>query len=469
MTWAFVLVLLLALVLAGSARAIRAPRNARDLFTASGQLGAVLVFFLSIGETYSVATMLGFPGGFYAGGDRFVFWFFGYILLAGPVVYCIGPRIWRAGRHYGAMTVADFFGSHFDSRRLELLVAIYAILLLIPIAISQLLGLKLVFAGLAPGVPMPLVLILASLAVLVLVRLSGLGGTAYVAILKDVLMLTAILGVGFCAFRAWQAPVMTFVQPELARNSQATRFALSTLLLQAFGFLMIPQTWAFMLAARSPAALRKAQVFAPLYLVMYPALMLIAAFAARHHLTVPHQDQVFLVVARQVLPGWAYGVVLASVVLAAVVFLCATCLAIAALVMRNVIPGLDSAAQLRWSSGAITAFLGLSIAGTLLSAQVIASLNNLFYMGISQFLAGLIAAAFLSRASAGGVISGIALGAATAFSLRLWWSDAMDINPGWAGLTVNFLAILVQSRLFPRKGGRHTGLFTPEADRAGAD
>jgi Na+/proline symporter len=42
--------------------------DARAFFVAGGQFGALLFFFLSVGETYSIATMLGFPGGVYAGG-----------------------------------------------------------------------------------------------------------------------------------------------------------------------------------------------------------------------------------------------------------------------------------------------------------------------------------------------------------------------------------------------------------------
>ena len=48
---------------------------------------------------------------------------------------------------------------------------------------------------------------------------------------------------------------------------------------QAAGFAMIPQNWAFIFSARSPGAIRRAQAMAPLYMVMFPLLMVVAHYA----------------------------------------------------------------------------------------------------------------------------------------------------------------------------------------------
>jgi solute:Na+ symporter, SSS family len=87
----------------------------------------VLLFFLAVGEIYSIGTIVGLPGGIYAEGAGYGVWFLGYILLAYPVGYFVGPLMWRAGKRYGAMTVPDVFKGHYGSRVLEVVAALSAI------------------------------------------------------------------------------------------------------------------------------------------------------------------------------------------------------------------------------------------------------------------------------------------------------------------------------------------------------
>jgi SSS family solute:Na+ symporter len=86
---------LLVALLSGRGGAHQKPE---DFFVASGRFGSVLFFFLAVGETYSIATILGVPAGVFAHGTGFLAWFLGYILLAFPVGYFLYPCIWRAGR-----------------------------------------------------------------------------------------------------------------------------------------------------------------------------------------------------------------------------------------------------------------------------------------------------------------------------------------------------------------------------------
>ena len=120
----FAVVFLLSLLLALWSRRGHIRQRAEDFFIASGQFSAVLFFFLAVGETYSITSVLGYPGGIYANGLSFVTWFLGYIVLAFVVGYFLNPLIWRAGRLRGAVTLPDLLGRHFDSRALEIVVAL---------------------------------------------------------------------------------------------------------------------------------------------------------------------------------------------------------------------------------------------------------------------------------------------------------------------------------------------------------
>lgn len=450
MTIAFAAIMAFSLVLALWSRQGQSRPDARQFFTASGQFGPILFFFLSVGETYSIATMLGFPGGVYAGGEGFVVWFFGYILMAGPAIYFVGPWIWRAGGLYASATIPDFFRSHYDSRALEIWIAISAIILLIPIGTTQFMGLRLVFGGLAPGVRPIALTGMAGLLTFCYVALAGLRTSAFVAVLKDVLMMGSIVLVGGAAI--WVGGThhpVAVMKPAAPAN---LTFAITTIALQAAGFLMIPQNWAFIFSARSPAAIQRAQVAAPLYMLMFPLLMIVAYYARAAGI-VPHvPDYVFLATASALLPGWLVGVVMAAVVLSGLVVLSSVCLAIGPLFTRNLMPNLDSGAQQRWARIIIALFLLFSLVAAEMSVPLIATLNNIFYFGIVQPLPGFVAAMLLPRVPGRAVLAGILAGDGFVLWAKLGQIDLGGINAGLVGLGINAAVLAIISAARPRYG-----------------
>jgi SSS family solute:Na+ symporter len=452
----FTIIMALSLVLTFISKRGHKNPTAKDFFVASGQFGPVLFFFLSVGETYSIASLLGFPGGVYAHGDSFVTWFFGYILMAAPIIYFVGPWIWRAGSLYGSVTIADFFRSHFDSRRLELVVALTSLLLLIPVGATQFLGLKLVLAGLGLHAPAVVLSALAGVMAFSYVAIAGLRASAYVAALKDLLMIGSILLVGGMAIVMWHgaplagalAPLKVVAHP--VPNEQV--FAITTIILQGLGFAMVPQTWAFIFSARSVQTIRRAQIAAPLYMVMFPLLMIVAYFARAQGLKPSVPDDVFLATAQALLPPWLVGVAMAAATLSGLVVLSGVCLAIGPLVTRNLLSGLEGPAQERWAKRVIAAYIVLAIMGAEGPVRLMATLNNVFYFGIAQMLPGLLAALCVGRVSAGAVIGGIVAGDALALALTASGTSVVGINAGLLGLVLNLLVMFCICAWRPRAG-----------------
>ena len=450
----FVAIMALSLALAVWSRAGHGRSDARSFFTASGQFGAVLFFFLSVGETYSIASMLGFPGGVYAAGESFVLWFFGYILLATACLFFLGPWIWRAGGLYGSATIPDFFRDHYRSRVLELLIAVTSIILLLPIGTMQFLGLRLVFSGLAPGSSPLLLTGAAGLLTFAYVVIAGLRASAFVAVLKDLLMMSSIVLVGGLAIADWQAaPTITAAVASPAVERPDMVFALSTIVLQAVGFTMIPQNWAFLFSARSPRAIRRAQVAAPLYMLMFPLLMATAYYAQGHGIAPEQPDYVFLATAQALLPAGAVGLVMAAVALSGLVILSSVCLAIGPLVTRNLVPGLSGEGQQRWSRWVVALFLAVSLLSADGSGTLMARLNNLFYFGIVQTLPGFLAALLVARVPAAAVIGGIVAGDTLVLALWLGEAELGGLNLGIPGLALNIAVLAMVTALWPRTGG----------------
>src|SRR6185437_4453607 len=249
--------------------------------------------------------------------------------------------------------------------------------------------------------------------------ISGIRASAYVAILKDILLILAILLTGLVALEHWSVgTVHAAAQLKLAAPTfQTDVFSVTTILLQCIGFCLVPQTCAYVFTARSAKAIRRAQITMPLYMVMFPFLTLVAYYALRHPMPLASSNDVFPAVARALLPTPIVGLVLAGAALSGLVVLTGICLAIAALVSRNLVPGLSNDRQRQWAKLVTAVYLLLSIAGAATSSQLLITINNLFYFGITQSLPGMLGILFIRRMRPSAIIAGILAGDAVAIAL----------------------------------------------------
>jgi solute:Na+ symporter, SSS family len=453
-TAAFLAIIVLSLLLAALSKRGHLHQKAEDFFVASGQFNTVLFFFLAVGETYSVATILGYPGGVYASGTSFVTWFLGYILLAFVVGYFLNPLIWRAGRVYGAVTMPDLFRRHFDSRALEVVVTCAVLLFLVPLGMMQFLGLQVVLKVLNwPTSPLVLTC-LAGVLAFTYIAISGIRASAYIAILKDVLLIAAILLTGTVALEHWGGTaaaihVTAAWKHAMAPTLKGDVFSITTVLSQSVGFCVVPQTCAYVFTARSASAVRRAQVTMPLYMLMFPFLTVVAYFALSHPMHISSANDVFPAVAQMLLPGPFVGLVMAGAALSALVVLTGICLAIGALVSRNLLPVLSNDQQRRWSQVVIALYLLLSIAGAATSSQLMVTINNLFYFGITQSLPGMLGILFIRRMRPSAIIAGILVGDFVAIAIYEFAIPVAGMNAGFVGLLANLAIVLTTLYFFP--------------------
>ncbi|HXR95619.1 MAG TPA: hypothetical protein VN718_07065 [Rhizomicrobium sp.] len=451
MTASFLAVILLSLLLAWLSRQGHLGQKAEDFFVASGQFNTVLFFFLAVGETYSIGSILGYPGGVYAGGTGAATWFLGYILLAFAVGYFLNPLIWRAGRIHGAITLPDLFRRHFDSRALEVVVAAAGLLFLVPLGMQQFLGLQAILNELDWSISPRMLMAAAGILTFIYIVISGIRASAYVAVLKDVLLILAILLTGLVALHHWSDGVSAgSAQLKLAVPTLSTDiFSITTILLQCVGFCLVPQTCAYVFTARSAKAIRRAQITMPLYMVMFPFLTLIAYYALRHPVRLSSSNEVFPAVAHALLPAPIVGLVLAGAALSGLVILTGICLAIGPLVSRNLVWGLSNDQQRQWSKLVMALYLVLSIAGAATSSQLLITINNFFYFGITQSLPGMLGILFFRRMRASAIIAGIVAGDAVAIALYELAVPLYGVNAGFVGLIVNAVIVFAILYLFP--------------------
>lgn len=460
----FVAIMALSLALALIARRNRTGNSSHDFFVASGQLGAFLIFFLAAGEIYSTATMVGLPGGIYAKGPSYAIWFLGYILLAYPIGYFLAPRLWEAARRFKAITIADLFRGHFRSRGLELIVALSSILFMLPWGEMQFIGIARALAGLGWQLEPWHLAILTAVLTFTYIALSGVRASAYIAILKDILMVVAIVSTGVAVWiKAGIEPVFLAASLKVSNTltSQQVTFSITTILFQALGFYVLPVVAQSVFSAKSGDAIRKAQMAMPLYMLMFPLLVLSSYFAINQNVELSSANDAFFYAAKVLLPSWMIGVIAAAASLAGLVVLVAVCLSISPLVTRNLLPNLPEKHQKTGAKLVIAIFLLVCIASMLGGSTIMLSLVNVTYYGISQFFPGVLTIALGWKIRALAIGLGILVGQCTAIALHLANFTVSGFNTGLICLFLN-ISIVASVQLLSSKQGRRSKIAMAE-------
>ena len=420
---------------------------------ASGQFGGLLLFFLAAGEIYSIGTMIGFPGGIYAKGPAYGVWFMGYVLLAYPVGYFLNPLIWRAGQAYGAVTLPDLFKGHFGSRALELTVTVTAIIFLIPWGQLQFTGLIVALNALGWHFSPLLLVSVSAVLAFAYIAIAGIRAPAFVSIMKDTLMVLAIVVAGVAAASAEGiAPIFREAGQHVPGKMSAPEqtFAMSTILSQALGFYMLPFSMQVLFTARSEQTVRRTQIAMPLYMLMFPFLVVAATYSLGHIPGLHNPNEALMAAAVRLLPGWLIGLVAAGATLSGLIVLAGICLAIGPIVSRNMLRNIPEANQKRGAQVVIAIYLVLSIVMTLATPTLMVNLINTAYYGFSQFFPGVLAILVARRVNPHAILAGIVAADVLALVLNATNANIGHLNIGFVCLACNAAIVVVGSRLFPR-------------------
>jgi Na+/proline symporter len=452
----FSLVLLAAMALGLFSR--RGVKSTSDFLVGGRSFGGLLLFILVVGEVYSIGTVIGFPGGVYAEGAGFAIWFMGYILLGYPIGFFLLPLLFKAGRKYGAVTMPDVFKGHYNSRPLELTAALLCVVFLIPWAQLQLTGLTVALNGLGLGLT-PLATVFIGVAIaLVFALMSGIKAPAYVSFIKDFALIFAIVIVA--VFVLAKNPSIPHIMEAASSQSDHAVIAngrpmihtMSTMLFQAVGFYMFPFIVQAIMSSKSARTVKRTQIGMPLYMLMYPFLIVTAYFAISEvpGLKGPETNLAFIEVARRLLPEWLVGVVAGGAALCAIVVLAASALCIGTLMTRNVLVGISEARQKSSVRIIIAVYLLVSILLTLVFPNLMGALINTSYYGFTQLIVPVIALIVGTRIRAGVLAVGLTVGVAIALAIYLANVDLGGLSIGVPALAGNIVAVAVGRLLWPR-------------------
>ena len=236
--------------------------------------GWIFVFLLLAGEIYTTFTFLGASGFSYGQGAP-VYYILAYGSLAYVIAYFLLPLIWSYARQNGLHSQPDFFVRKYASPTLGVLVSVVDLVALIPYLVLQLTGLGIIVTAAGYGaIPRSAAISIGAAIVTVYVMMSGIRGSAYTAVVKDILILCVALFLGiYLPLRLYGGVGPMFEKIAAAKpgflvfpaTGQSVAWFISTVLLTAIGFFMWPHSFAACYSAKDARVFRRNAIVLPIY------------------------------------------------------------------------------------------------------------------------------------------------------------------------------------------------------------
>ncbi|HKV52513.1 MAG TPA: sodium:solute symporter [Gemmatimonadaceae bacterium] len=463
-----------AIALALGIRARRGHAMTLEQWSVGGRgFGTIFVFVLMAGEIYTTFTFLGGSGWAYGKGAP-AFYILCYGTLAYAMSYFLLPVVWRYANAHALVSQADFFVRKYDSEALGIAVSLVSVAAMIPYLVLQLKGLGIIVSEASAGAITATQAVWAGSAVLVIyVVVSGVRGSAWTAVLKDVMILgvAMLLGIYLPAhlhggFGQMFADINRAHPGFLAlpRTGMSPAWFISTVLLTTLGFYMWPHTFGSCYTARNENVFRRNAVLMPLYqlVLLFVFFTGFAALVEVPGLTGASVDLSLLRVTDHAFGPWMLGVVGAAGLLTALVPGSMLLMSACTILSKNVYAKLawrevpDS--QVSWLARALVPVVALvSVVLTLRGGSTLVLLLLAAYNVVTQLFPALVLS-LPNRpiATRQGAMAGILAGEATVLALTLtgatmgslfpsWPAMITDLNVGIVAMLVNVAVLLVVS------------------------
>ncbi len=446
--------------------------NLSEWAVAGRSFGAWLMFLLMAGEIYTTFTFLGASGWAYGRGAP-AFYILAYGAVAFVASYWLAPPIWQYARDHGLVSQPDFFRHKYDSRALGILVALVGVVAMVPYLVLQFKGLGIIVSEASYGTISPAVAIwLGAIGVVLYVVVSGIHGSAWTAVVKDILILGVAVFLGLYLpfklhggigpmFEAIEAQRPGFLT--LPARGQSASWFMSTVALTAIGFYMWPHSFGSIFSAKGADAFRKNAIVLPLYQLVMLFVMFVgfAALLSVPGLTGTDADLALLRVSLLSFDPWVVGVIGAAGVLTALVPGSMILMSASTILAKNVLypeRSTDDPQVARAAKLAVPVVAALSLWFTFRGGDSIVALLLMGYAFVTQLAPSLLCSLLprnpLSRTGAiAGIIAGeitVAWTSLTKASVASLLPSApgwfQDLNIGFAALLVNIAVAAIVSR-----------------------
>ena len=355
----YFIVAALVVALALGLRARRGKDMNLEQWTVGGRgFGALVIFLLMAGEIYTTFVFLGGSGYAYGKGGP-AYYMLGYGSLCFVLSYWLLPPIWRYAKEQKLLSQPDFFAAKYNSPVLGVLVAIVGVVALIPYLVLQLKGLGIIINVASYSmISSTQGIWIGAVIVATYVFVSGIHGSAWTSVVKDVLVMFVAVFLGlYLPMHYYGGISQMFEAIEQAKpgflalpgTGLSPTWLVSTVVLSTLGFYMWPHMFTATFAAKQEDALRRNAYVLPIYQLMLLFIFFVgfAAVLQVPGLTGSDIDLALFKISLKTFDPWFVGIVGAAGVLTALVpgsmILVTTSTLLANNVYRAILPQSDSA------------------------------------------------------------------------------------------------------------------------------
>jgi solute:Na+ symporter, SSS family len=425
--------------------------------------GTIFVFLLMAGEIYTTFTFLGGSGWAYGKGGP-TYYILGYGCLAYIMSYWLLPAIWKYAKDNKLMSQSDFFVSKYKSPYLGVFVSIVGVVALIPYLVLQLKGLGIIVSEASAGtISSTAAIWIGVIAVTVYVMISGIHGSAWTAVIKDIMILGIVLFLGIYLpihyyggfqpmFESIEAAKPGFLA--LPDTGLSVSWFISTVLLTALGFYMWPHTFGSIYSAQSAKVFRKNAIIMPLYqlVLLFVFFVGFAAILQVKGLEGASGDLALLKLSMQTFDPWVVGLIGAAGLLTAIVPGSMIMMAAATLLAKNVykvfVPKASDKQVSKLAKNLVPVVAIIALFFTFRGGDTLVTLLLMGYSLVTQlFPALLFSLAKKNPVTKAGAFAGIAVGVFTVSYVTITASTVGTIFPALPqfikDLNVGVIALII--------------------------
>lgn len=448
-------------------------------------LGTAFIWVLMAGESYTSFSYLGAAGWGYNFGAP-VLYVVAYMSCGYAIGYVVGPMLWSYARRHGLVSITDMVAHRYGRPWLGAAVALLATVCLLPYIQLQITGMGVVVSTISYGaISLNWAYFLGFAVTTGFVVVSGLRGSAWVSVLKDVLVIVTL---GFLVIYvplhyfdgygpfldrivAEKPQWLTF--PGHASGGLGQGWFITTTLINSLTVVIFPTTVAGYLGARSADTLRRNAVYLPIYnvLLFVPMLLGLAALFVVPGLTGADSNLALFKMVVDSLPAWAVGVIGVAAALSSIVPMAVFMLVIGTMWGRSVLGAIPRLAareaagadgrsgpwwarggQKLWSQVVVVASGTAALLLTYTAPNTLVRLSLISYEGMAQLVPMLLLGLVWRRLTTCAAVSGLVAGFTLVCVLVFGGHDPVwGMNAGIVGLALNLAVTLAVTWLGPKE------------------
>ncbi|MDQ6600606.1 sodium:solute symporter family protein [Bacillus salipaludis] len=444
-----------------------------EQWTVGGRgFGAIFVFLLMAGEAFTTFTFLGASSWAYGKGGPALY-ILAYLSLSYVLIYWMFPAIWKYAKEQNLVSQSDFFVTKFKSKYLGVLVAFIGVISMIPYIVLQLKGLGIIVSEASYGSISPTAAVwIGAISVTIYVMISGIHGSAWTAVIKDILIFAIVAFIGIYIPFHYYGGIKPMFESIHAANpgfltipdkGLSVSWLISTVIMTVLGSAMWPHLFVSAYSAKSAKAVRKNAIFTPLYVIMLLFVFFVgfAAIGQVPGLEGAATDLALLRISIQTFDPWFVGVIGAAGLLTALVpgsmLLMVSSSSLAKNVYKVIVPAATDKQVSIIAKSLVPVIALISVYFTLNGGDGIVTLLLMAYSFVTQLfpavLASLMKSNFVTKqGAAGGMITGMIVvgyvtitGASIGTLFPILPQSVQELNTGIIALIVNVSTMIIVS------------------------